>query len=681
MWGIRLPILIGLILTWLVVFFIIHKGVHRVSKVVMITVPLPWLLLVVLALRGITLDGASAGLEYYLKPDFSALTKASTWLAAYGQVFFSMSLGFGIMIAYASYRPKKSDVTNNVFIITFADAMTSFLAGFVTFCVLGFLAYKSGLPVGSVIKGGPGLTFVTYPAAITKMGDLGWIWPPLVGLLFFVMLLSLGIDSLFSLIEAASSGLHDRFPKLNRSRLAAGICGFCALVGLLFCTRGGLGWLDLFDHWASDYGLVIVGLMQCILIGYFYNTHKIRDFADEVSEVKLGNWWELCIKVITPLVLVYVLASNLASEIASPYGASDWAPWMRTIALGVFVAMFAGAFAITKHWTHLIIAGGALVVGLLIFTIVRPARVEPTATRAGSPQEVAFSADVAGVGGPYVARWDFGDGRSAKDLNVTHTYDAPGVYQATLHVRGNGGRGRAAAADLEVHARAMELGAASIERRRGSLSSATPLAFEYSASPSSGKEPYAYAWDFGDGTTSDDAAGTHLFPKPGDYTVSLKVTDATEQTAARQFPVHVSSFAVVLHGDPRGGEAPAVVEFNAHLFGADGEALEPSDHAFEWDFGDSARSDGGAEATHRFDLTLEELKAIDEETKTLVTRNVALTVRAPDGQTVTEKIEIRLRPPEEHSPGSAAFLAAFGSALVVGGLVFSLRRAASHRRG
>ena len=368
-------VIAGLVVTWASVYLIICRGVKRVGKVVMLTVPLPTILLIILAVRGLTLPGASAGIIYYLTPNFTALKDPATWLAAYGQIFFSLTLGFGVMIAYASYMPKDSDITNNAFITSFANCATSFLSGFVVFSVLGFLAFqKGGVDVSKVLTGGPGLVFITYPTAVSQMGQFGWLWPPVIGVLFFVMLLFLGIDSLFSLIEGITTGLRDRYPGLSQKKVTGAICLFSLVVGsVFFGSRAGLNWLDIFDHWSNDYGLVIVGLLECVIVGYFFNTHKLRRYINRVSEIKLWGWWELCIKVITPLVLVYLLFANFTSELTRGhlYGATgtdfDRYLWVAPV---TFVVLFIVAFALARLWKVLWLVGGGAVVSLLTWLIL-----------------------------------------------------------------------------------------------------------------------------------------------------------------------------------------------------------------------------------------------------------------------------------------------------------------------
>ncbi len=359
----------GLFLTWLAVFLIVCKGVRRVSKVVWITVPLPWVLLLILVIRGLTLEGASEGIRYYLTPDFEALKDPKTWLAAYGQIFFSLTLGFGVMIAYASYLPRKSDVANNAFIIGFANCMTSFFAGFAVFSVLGFLAVSLEKPVADVATVGAGLAFKTYPRAISMMP----VWcRPLVAISFFVMLLTLGIDSLFSLVEASVTGLKDRWPWLSHQLLTGALCIGGFIIGLfVFGNRAGIRWLDIFDHWANDYGLAIVGLLQCIIIGYLYETDKLRDYVNSVSEVKLWGWWELCIKILTPAALVFLIGANFMKELTADNlygagGAGDPFNAYLWIAPMVFALLFVGAFALARNWEAMALAGGGIVVFLLM---------------------------------------------------------------------------------------------------------------------------------------------------------------------------------------------------------------------------------------------------------------------------------------------------------------------------
>ncbi len=319
--GIRLPVVLGLVLTWASIIWIVQHGVRRVGRVVMVTVPLPIIFLAIFVVRGLTLPGAMEGLKFYLTPDFSKLVEPRTWLAAYGQIFFSLSLAFGIMIAYASYLHERTDVNNNAFITALANCGTSYFAGFAVFTILGYMAQVMGKPVGEVVTGGPGLAFITYPTAISLLPTV----PAVFGFIFFLTLLTLGIDSAFSLVEAAVTAVHDRWP-ISRKKATWLLSSIAFVLGLIFTTRGGLYWLDIVDHFANNYGLVGVGLAESLIIGYVFGAKRFREHVNRDSEVKLGRWWDLCIKFLTPLLLSILMVWSLVQEFRSPYsGYPQWA--------------------------------------------------------------------------------------------------------------------------------------------------------------------------------------------------------------------------------------------------------------------------------------------------------------------------------------------------------------------
>lgn len=177
--GIQLNILAPVIIAWIAMYLCIFKGVKFVGKIVWLTVPLPFLMLAVLAVRGLTLPGAMKGLVYYLDPVWSELAKPATWRFAFGQVFFSLSLAFGVMVTYASFLHRKSDINNNAAIIALADFGTSFVGGIAIFATLGAMAFATqhagqAVAVENVVDGGPGLAFVAFPYAIAQLPGAAW---------------------------------------------------------------------------------------------------------------------------------------------------------------------------------------------------------------------------------------------------------------------------------------------------------------------------------------------------------------------------------------------------------------------------------------------------------------------------------------------------------------------------
>ncbi len=336
--GFRIPILLSLIAIWISIFIILYKGVSRIGKVVAITVPLPTILLIILTIRGLTLPGALDGVSYYLTPDFSKLLHADVWLAAYAQVFFSLSLAQGILITYASFLKKKSDVTNNAFITSLADAGTSFLAGFTVFSVVGYLALLKGVSIESLGIAGPYLTFITYPTAISLLPFAATIF----GMMFYIALLTFGIDSAFSMIEPITMGLHAKW-KISKAKSTAIICTLGFLASLIFTTGSGLHWLDIVDHFIANFGLVIVGLIECIAFGYLFRLYRLREHANNVSDIKIGRWWDLLIKFVIPAILIILLSVSLIENITVPY--MDYPYWTIIVggavpSLAIFILSF-----------------------------------------------------------------------------------------------------------------------------------------------------------------------------------------------------------------------------------------------------------------------------------------------------------------------------------------------------
>ncbi|MCP3921456.1 MAG: sodium-dependent transporter [Desulfobacterales bacterium] len=340
--GIKLPLFIGLILTWISIVACIWKGPETVGKIVYLTVLVPWVILVVLVVRGVTLEGADVGLAYYLTPDFTKLLSGKVWLAAYTQVFFSLSIGFSIMFAYGSYLPKKTHIVTNAYIVAIGDSLTAFLGGLAVFGALGYLSVSTNTPINELKASGPGLAFVVYPTIINKLPMLN----NLFGVLFFVMLLTLGIDSAFSLVEGVTSGLRDKLGWTHkRANITVALVAF--MFGLIFISGAGLYWLDIVDYFLNFFGLALVCIIECYVFGWVFGTKKIIDHNNEMPGLKLGKVWEVMIKYVAPVILVVLLISEAITRFKSPYGGySRSAEFIGFLVMFVFIPL--GAFILSK---------------------------------------------------------------------------------------------------------------------------------------------------------------------------------------------------------------------------------------------------------------------------------------------------------------------------------------------
>ena len=321
--GIVPAVFIALLISWIIIYFSVWKGVKSVSKIVMITVPLPIILLIVLLIRAVTLDGAMTGITQYLTPNFNALFgpgSSAVWIAAFSQIFFSLSIALGIMMAYSSYNRKDSDINKNAFTIGITNSIISIVAGFVVFGTLGFMAEQQQVAVSEVVTSGPGLAFIMFPKALSLMPFASFF-----SILFFLMLITLAIDSAFSMVEAIDTTITDK-TKMKKKHVALIVCTLGFLAGIMYTTNAGLYLLDIVDHFVINISLIVIGILECIAVGWIFGAEKMRKYINKVSDFKIGEWWSTTIKYIIPLSLAIILALQLKTEFAANYGGyPDWA--------------------------------------------------------------------------------------------------------------------------------------------------------------------------------------------------------------------------------------------------------------------------------------------------------------------------------------------------------------------
>ena len=320
----RWQIFVGLLISWAMILFCVWKGAKTVGKVVWITVLGPWALLLLFVIRGVTLKGAAEGLAFYFTPQWEVLWNFNPspgeigahglWLAAISQVFFSLTVGFGVMIAYGSFMDDKTCIVRNSWIIGLGDALTAIVGGMAVFGALGHKALVTGKPLQEVVSSGPGLTFATYPEIIN-----GLPYPVFFGILFFLMLSLLAIDSAFSLVEALSTAVRDKFGfSHQKANIIVAVCGL--FFGLPYMFGVGIHWLDIVDHFMNFVGLSIVVLGTCLIVGWYKRPSEMRQFINEKSKGQIGVWWDIRIKYFIPAAILYMLGFEIYERVDGPYG-------------------------------------------------------------------------------------------------------------------------------------------------------------------------------------------------------------------------------------------------------------------------------------------------------------------------------------------------------------------------
>ncbi len=318
----------------------VQKGIGATAVVFIPVLMLTFLALVIGALF---LPGATDGLDALFAPDWAALTETSVWVAAFGQIFFSLSVGFGIMITYSSYVGRRTDMTGSGLVVGFSNSGFELLAGIGVFAALGFMAGAAGTSVDEVASEGLGLAFVAFPTIISE-APAG----ALIGVLFFGSLVLAGLTSLISVIEVVISAVRDKF-EMTRvgASMAVGVPA-ALLSTLLLGTTTGVYVLDIIDHFINRFGILLVAVVSMLLLSWvFRKTGLLREHLNRDGSVQLGRWWLGLIGVFTPAVLTFILVNEVIDNLQTPYG--DYPTWMlSTLGWGTAAAVAVAGVLIAR---------------------------------------------------------------------------------------------------------------------------------------------------------------------------------------------------------------------------------------------------------------------------------------------------------------------------------------------
>uniref|UniRef100_A0A3Q3X9S1 Transporter n=1 Tax=Mola mola TaxID=94237 RepID=A0A3Q3X9S1_MOLML len=374
--GIHWPIVVCLLAAWTVIWMCYIRGISTSGKAVYVTAILPYIVLAIFLVRGLTLKGALSGLKFLFTPDMNELTNPTTWLDAGAQVFYAFSIGWGGLISFSSYNPIRNNCLQDAVILTIITGLTSIYAAMVTYTIIGFRATEKydncisnnimkllnafDLPEDSITASnyetafkylissspdtvlgldirhcdmnkllsegveGTGLAFIVFTEAISKMpGSPAW------SVLFFIMLLCLGISTLFGNIEGVVVPLQDLnilSKKWPQEALTGITCIVAFIICLLFAQRSGIYWVTLFDSFAGSVPLLTIGLFETIAVVYIYGIDRFnKDFEFMVGR-RPSIFWQVSWRFISPLIVLVILVFYLVTQAQKTLTYLVWDP-------------------------------------------------------------------------------------------------------------------------------------------------------------------------------------------------------------------------------------------------------------------------------------------------------------------------------------------------------------------
>ncbi|KAH8343027.1 hypothetical protein KR059_003938, partial [Drosophila kikkawai] len=342
---------LALLVAWVVIFLVIMRGVKSSGKAAYFLALFPYVVLFVLLIRAVTLEGAKDGIIFFLEPQWGELLNPTVWKNAVVQCFFSLAVGSGPIIMFASYNRFDHGIYRDAMIVTTLDTLTSLLGGITIFAILGNLAHNLQIDnIQDVVRSGTGLAFISYPDAISKFQAV----PQLFSVLFFFMLFVLGIGSIVALQSTIVTIICDQFKgwKYWKVALTTSICGF--LMGLVYVTPGGQWILTLVDFYGGTYVVFILAIFELAGIMWVYGLQNFCDDIEFMCNRRVSLYWRMCWSFFTPVMMIIIFIYSMAtiepikySELYFPE-AANVAGWLL---FGIGAAQFPlwGIWYISRH--------------------------------------------------------------------------------------------------------------------------------------------------------------------------------------------------------------------------------------------------------------------------------------------------------------------------------------------
>jgi solute carrier family 6 amino acid transporter-like protein 5/7/9/14 len=291
-----------LALAYFILFVCLAKGIQSSGKAVYITSTFPYLVLTILLSIGLTKEVSVEGIKYFVTPQWEKLKEVTVWKDAATQIFYSLSASWGGLITLASYNDFHNNILRDTMVVVLANSATSIFAGFTIFSFLGYMSHVLNVDVKDVADEGPGLAFVAYPEALTQIGAGSVAF----SILFFAMLLSLGLSTMFATLQTIITCCADAFPSTIRKQqtlFTGGLCIILFAAGLPMVTQGGIYILTLFDDFGGTYALLVSSITEMLVISWVYGIDNFCLDIKLMLKRDVPGYWKVCWRYIFPMML------------------------------------------------------------------------------------------------------------------------------------------------------------------------------------------------------------------------------------------------------------------------------------------------------------------------------------------------------------------------------------------
>ena len=317
------------VLAWLLCYFCVFKGIRSAGKVVHVTATFPYIILIILLISSITLPGAVNGIYYFIQPVWEELCNVQVWVKAAAQIFNSIGIGFGSLIAFSSYNRRDNNLLSDTLIISLVNSATSILAGFVVFSAMGHMSFMLDVPIQNVTREGPELVFVVYPQIFTNLPA-----PHFWAVAFFLMLVFLGIDSQFAMVEVVNTCLAEAFDgrlvtKIFKRKefLVLGVCGVAFLLGIPNLMQGGIYVFTLLDNYTAIVALMFLAFFEIVTVCWLYGGCQLSRNVKSMTGKSPSLYFLVCWLACAPILVGIILLFSIINYEPAKYGTYTYPPW------------------------------------------------------------------------------------------------------------------------------------------------------------------------------------------------------------------------------------------------------------------------------------------------------------------------------------------------------------------